>query len=216
MKRCENKAEWPQNLVFAIFGRDTLEDCRLSPDWRGSLEYVLISLIPDDEELALRCRYQEGLTYQEIGERLGADKEVARRKIDKGIRRLRHPYRAKYMYLGVAEQEKRNWEWFAQRQFNEGYWVGFNHGHLGDMAPSLKDPYHEHTDLSKIPVHTAPIEWLELKVRTLNCLRLANIKTVGDLLTKSRRDLLRIRNFGKVSVDDVEEKLARRCMQLVN
>ena len=81
MKRCENKAEWPQNLVFNIFGRDTLEGCRLSPDWRGSLEYVLISMIPDDEELALRCRYQEGLTYQEIGERLGADKEVAKRKI---------------------------------------------------------------------------------------------------------------------------------------
>ena len=115
MKRCENKAEWPQNLVFNIFGRDTLEGCRLSPDWRGSLEYVLISLIPDDEELALRCRYQEGLTYQEIGERLGADKEVARRKIARGIRRMRHPYRAKYLYLGVAEQEKRNWEWFAQR-----------------------------------------------------------------------------------------------------
>ena len=215
MKRCENKAEWPQNLVFNIFGRDTLEGCRLSPDWRGSLEYVLISLIPDDEELALRCRFQEGLTYQEIGERLGTGKEEAKRKIAWGIRRLRHPYRAKYMHLGVAEQEKRNWEWFAQRKFNEGYWVGFNHGHLGDMAPALEDPYNDHTDLSKIPVYIAPVEWLELKVRTLNCLRRAGIKTVGELLSKSRRDLLRIRNFGKTSADDVEEKLACRCMQLV-
>ena len=214
MKQRRIKAEWPLNLLFTIFGQDDLESCRVSPDWRGSLEYVMISMIPDDEELALRCRYQEGLTYQEIGDRLGADKEVARRKIDRGIRRLRHPYRAKFLRLGVEEQDRRNWEWFCEKQFNEGYWVGFQHGCLGDMAPELKNPYREHKDISKIPAHTAPVEWLGLNVRSLTCVRRAGIKTVGDLLSRSRKELLQIRNLGKASVDDIEEKLSCRCLYL--
>ena len=103
MKEIVNKTEWPQNLIFAIFGRDSLEDCRVAEDWMGSLEYILMELIPDDEERALRYRYQEGLSYKEVGEKIGSDRNKAKQKIAWGIRRIRHPRCAKYLLNGVEE-----------------------------------------------------------------------------------------------------------------
>ncbi|WP_456399249.1 DNA-directed RNA polymerase subunit alpha [Mesoaciditoga sp.] len=51
------------------------------------------------------------------------------------------------------------------------------------------------------------IDELELSVRSLNCLKRDKIETVGDLLRRSEKDLLRIRNFGNKSLREVNEKL---------
>ncbi|MEB3299082.1 MAG: DNA-directed RNA polymerase subunit alpha [Candidatus Sericytochromatia bacterium] len=52
-----------------------------------------------------------------------------------------------------------------------------------------------------------PIEELELSVRAYNCLKRANIYTVGDLLKKTERDLMDIKNFGKKSAEEVIERM---------
>ncbi|MCX6388931.1 MAG: DNA-directed RNA polymerase subunit alpha [Solirubrobacterales bacterium] len=52
------------------------------------------------------------------------------------------------------------------------------------------------------------IEELDLGVRSYNCLKRANINTVGELVTKSRSELAAIPNFGSKSIDEVEETLA--------
>lgn len=51
------------------------------------------------------------------------------------------------------------------------------------------------------------IEELDLSVRAYNCLKRANIYTVGDLLKKTERELMDIKNFGKKSADEVIERL---------
>ncbi len=51
------------------------------------------------------------------------------------------------------------------------------------------------------------IDELELSVRSLNCLKRDKIETVGDLLRRSEKDLLKIRNFGDKSLKEVDEKL---------
>lgn len=51
------------------------------------------------------------------------------------------------------------------------------------------------------------IEELELSVRAYNCLKRANIYTVGDLLKKTERELMDIKNFGKKSAEEVIERL---------
>lgn len=51
------------------------------------------------------------------------------------------------------------------------------------------------------------IEDLELSVRAFNCLKRANINSIGELLQKSENDLLNIKNFGKKSSDEVIERL---------
>lgn len=50
-----------------------------------------------------------------------------------------------------------------------------------------------------------PVEELELSVRAFNCLRAANIKTVGDLVRYREQDLLKFRNFGRKSLAEVAE-----------
>lgn len=52
------------------------------------------------------------------------------------------------------------------------------------------------------------IEELDFSVRTYNCLKKANILTVGELAQISELDLMNIRNFGKKSLTEVKEKLA--------
>jgi DNA-directed RNA polymerase subunit alpha len=52
-----------------------------------------------------------------------------------------------------------------------------------------------------------PIEDLELSVRTLNSLRRGGITTVFDLVTKTEKELLALRNFGEKSRKEVEERL---------
>ena len=52
-----------------------------------------------------------------------------------------------------------------------------------------------------------PIEDLELSVRSYNCLKRANISTVQDLANKTEADMMKVRNLGKKSLDEVVNKL---------
>lgn len=53
-----------------------------------------------------------------------------------------------------------------------------------------------------------PIHELELSIRSENCLLRGGMNTIGDLIQKSRDDLLKIRNLGRKSLTEIEEKLA--------
>ena len=52
-----------------------------------------------------------------------------------------------------------------------------------------------------------PVEELELSVRSSNCLKNANIKTIGDLTRRTEEDIAKTRNFGKKSLLEIKEKL---------
>jgi DNA-directed RNA polymerase subunit alpha len=51
------------------------------------------------------------------------------------------------------------------------------------------------------------IESLELSIRSMNCLKNANIRTLRDLVARSERQMVEIRNFGEKSLREVREKL---------
>jgi DNA-directed RNA polymerase subunit alpha len=59
-----------------------------------------------------------------------------------------------------------------------------------------------------------PIEELDLSERPNNCLKRAQVNTVGELLTKTEDDLLNITNFGQKSLDEVKAKLDERGLTL--
>ncbi len=78
-----------------------------------------------------------------------------------------------------------------------------------------------------VPVATQPaqtdgkhssisIEELELSVRAYNCLKRANINSLGELLKLSYDDLMNIKNFGKKSADEVIERLKQFGLNLVD
>ncbi|MDD3118493.1 MAG: DNA-directed RNA polymerase subunit alpha [Victivallales bacterium] len=53
------------------------------------------------------------------------------------------------------------------------------------------------------------VEILDLSVRAMNCLNNANIKLLGELCTKTESRMLKYRNFGKKSLDEIKEKLEK-------
>jgi DNA-directed RNA polymerase subunit alpha len=59
-----------------------------------------------------------------------------------------------------------------------------------------------------------PIEELELGVRSYNCLKREGVETVGDLIARSEAELMNIPNFGRKSIEEVRERLAKSNLKL--
>jgi len=55
-----------------------------------------------------------------------------------------------------------------------------------------------------------PLVDLDLSVRALNCLKSADVKTLGDLVSYNRNDLLKFRNFGKKSLTELDDLVANK------
>ncbi len=58
------------------------------------------------------------------------------------------------------------------------------------------------------------VDELELSVRSYNCLKNANIRTIGDLVTKSESEMLKTKNFGRKSLNEIKEILAEMGLAL--
>lgn len=61
-----------------------------------------------------------------------------------------------------------------------------------------------------------PIDELDLSVRSFNCLKRANINTVEDLISKTGEDMMKVRNMGKKSLDEVQKKLEMMGLSLAS
>jgi DNA-directed RNA polymerase subunit alpha len=60
------------------------------------------------------------------------------------------------------------------------------------------------------------IEELDLSVRSFNCLKRANINTVEDLISKTEDDMMKVRNLGRKSLEEVMNKLAMMGLSLAS
>jgi DNA-directed RNA polymerase subunit alpha len=58
------------------------------------------------------------------------------------------------------------------------------------------------------------VDELELSVRSYNCLKNANIRTIGELVTKSEAEMLKTKNFGRKSLNEIKEILAGMGLSL--
>ncbi|MDR2730887.1 MAG: DNA-directed RNA polymerase subunit alpha [Treponema sp.] len=79
--------------------------------------------------------------------------------------------------------------------------INFDENNLG-----IEDDLDEDNERIRKILNT-PVEELELSVRSSNCLKNANIKTIGELTRKTEDDIARTRNFGKKSLQEIKEKL---------
>ena len=71
-----------------------------------------------------------------------------------------------------------------------------------DVLSSMSDE-----ELKMYKVLSQDVEVLDLSVRAMNCLNNANIKIIGELCTKTESRMLKYRNFGKKSLDEIKEKI---------
>jgi len=58
------------------------------------------------------------------------------------------------------------------------------------------------------------VDELELSVRSYNCLKNANIRSIGELVQKSETDMLKTRNFGRKSLNEIKEILETMGLSL--
>ena len=58
------------------------------------------------------------------------------------------------------------------------------------------------------------VEELELSVRSYNCLKNANIQTIAELVTKTDGEMLKTRNFGRKSLNEIKEILEQMGLHL--
>ncbi|OGO23864.1 MAG: DNA-directed RNA polymerase subunit alpha [Chloroflexi bacterium RBG_16_50_9] len=90
----------------------------------------------------------------------------------------------------------------------------------GILVEQLR-PFHEYVRISKMQAeerlirlsipdekYNMPVEQLDLSVRTMNCLRRSNITTVGEIINRGPKELLKLRNFGMKSYQEIEDRLA--------
>lgn len=79
---------------------------------------------------------------------------------------------------------------------------------LSEEASNVEVMVVKDTDSNKQTLEMT-VEELDLSVRSFNCLKRANIHKVGDLIEKSEDDMMKVRNLGKKSLDEVIAKLAQ-------
>ena len=60
------------------------------------------------------------------------------------------------------------------------------------------------------------IEELDLSVRSFNCLKRANINNVEDLISRTGEDMMKVRNMGRKSLEEVQNKLAMMGLSLAS
>jgi DNA-directed RNA polymerase subunit alpha len=94
----------------------------------------------------------------------------------------------------------------------EQFFHRFVEAPLSKMAAALADGEGGRSFGTGAP--DARIEELDFSVRTYNCLKKANVLTIGELAQLSELDLMQIRNFGKKSLTEVKEKLGTLSLSL--
>jgi len=75
-----------------------------------------------------------------------------------------------------------------------------------DKSAKMKPVKKKTIDRAKVVAR--PVDDLGLSVRSQHCMQLLGVKTIGDLVDKSEKDLMQAKNFGSTSLQEVKKKLA--------
>ncbi len=78
----------------------------------------------------------------------------------------------------------------------------------------IKDDKGDEEKEKQMSILSKTVDELELSVRSSNCLKNANIKTIIDLVTKTEVDMLKYRNFGRKSLNEIKEVLTDMGLSL--
>ena len=85
-----------------------------------------------------------------------------------------------------------------------------------DLTESTQGAIFKDTSAAKIKDHVydMAIEDLDFSVRTYNCLKRAGINSVGDLVARTEEDMMKVRNLGKKSLEEIVDKLSELNLSL--
>ena len=184
----------------------------------GSLSYR------EREILKLRygIGYEDGKTcsLEEVGRRFKVTRERVRQIEAKAIKKLHHPTRSRKLESFWNESSER-FTYVPPRSSELPYESEESHVMLASPeTPKPERRYYDAPHQKTASVEEEPEESpildeqigdvIQLSLRTRNCFTTGGINTVRDLVERSERDLLGIRNFGETSLKDVKAKLREK------
>lgn len=80
-----------------------------------------------------------------------------------------------------------------------------------DIEPEEEEPVEVDEEILQVrKLLKMPVDELELSVRSYNCLMAANIKTIGDLVKRDEQEMLKFRNFGRKSLQELTKILEEK------
>lgn len=193
---------WPYNLMAEVF--EERQDTQwLDVDQLDGLRYAL-STLTEREENCIRLYYESGKNLEEVGNIYNVTRERIRQVIAKGVRKLRHPSRANYIRNGYMVESKEAYKKAFERWLPEIERARF------DAEQKIAEYKAQANDEEVKPIfdkRNMDIADLELSVRSYNCLRRASLNVVGDILEKDQSYMMRVRNLGRKSLEEVYARL---------
>lgn len=182
-----------KDFVYRLYGYGISDDL-IESGTTAFNRYVEINLKPK-EKYVLDRRYNHNETLQKIGDDLGFSREYIRQIEYRTIYKLTTPRAISEIFcsdLNEKIQQLREEKEKIIKQYMEEIEV---------LPQELEEEKWKKSLVNK------NISELELSVRSNNCLRRAKIYTIGDLAQKTREDLMRIRNLGWRSLNEIVDKM---------
>lgn len=174
--------QYPYNLIEQY----TLPlDIPVADQVKINLEQVIASMLTPREALCVDKYFRQYMTLEDIGREFDVGRERIRQILAKAGRKLRHPSRLKYIMYGLDYKKE------IEKRYEER-----REKHVETEVKRMLETRKDET----------PIEALDLSVRSYNCLRRAEIYTLGQLRAYSIEGLMKVRNLGRKSLEEILAK----------
>lgn len=216
----QDEQSFPANLIAAIALTDESEPLNALAGTDSISVYAAMAAarLTEREATVLMMRYRDGMDMLEVGKHYCVTRERIRQIEAKALRKMR----------GVTDSAQRGiltsglmpWIWqqvnrkaeeiaSARVETFKRAWYSYHPSPTGvDTAPDTAEQDAQITVLMK------PIEELDLSIRSYNCLKRANINTVGDIAKRSFDNLMHVRNLGRRSADEITRVLTKIGVKL--
>lgn len=173
---------YPANLLMTLL-EGIVDSIEVTPDRQAGLDYALSKLTEVEQEV-LKLRFQERLTYDEIGKVRGKTGHSACGTENNAMRKLRRTTLRGYILYGKE---------------------GFEAIDCVLCPPGENPP--PRTDTPDLKVLNLPFEELDLSVGAFNTLRRAGYEFVGDIVDLSYDQILQINRLSRKRIEEIAAKL---------
>jgi len=172
----EKNKVWPNNFYFKLYG----QNYNMPDNAEEAIEYVL-NMLSKREKEAVLSRYKDYKTLVAIGLEQGLSGNRIDQILSRAFRRMRHPVRSRFL-INLHEEIEKDKVAEAER-----------------LQKACIEQWPIANDIAMVT-----IEYLDLSVRAYNCLRRGNVKTLADLSKLSTAELMRFRNIGRRTCEEIK------------
>lgn len=162
MRNIKNST-FPENILEEIrinkVSEKKIEYSELTVDQMKGLQYA-VSQMKVRDSMILLCRYEDKMTYKEIGERFSITGERVQQLVTKGLRKLRHPMRYSYIVWGYDTYNQM----------------------LAEKRKQVARLKKEDIEKSGDDILQIDLAALQLSIKTWNILNRIGIHTIGELI----------------------------------